>query len=264
MNESDENLARDIEGNELIDPDDVWEFVGSAEQCPNCEVSFWLPSELLYHEPCFNLSQKGCAKCSEEGCSESYSDLMQLRAHYDKCHQVIESFYCSKCVVRCCSLSEIIEHKYSSHQTEIDNSSEISETPIEEEVAEVDQENMKATTGKDLGNLSNSSCSSLYSDEIRYDVVCSRYRCNDCHEAFNTIHELVLHEGCYEKTGSLLNCPECDVTFTSRLDFKIHLEDIHDTARYFCCQCRAGFEKLQGMREHFKSCLKPSFNASSD
>lgn len=268
--DDDEDLARDLEGNQLVDPDDIWEFFGNEEQCPNCNGSFWLPSELEYHEPCFNLLQKGCAKCPMEGCNELFSDLTQLRAHHNDCHELIESFYCSICVFRCCSFTKIMEHKYSSHQTEIDNHNQPMTNRSEENMRATRQQIFRDSPDEPLSNgdinqnlLPDDSISvspTLDSNEfdIPYDVVCYRYQCNDCDEAFNTVHELVLHDPCFRRRGSLTYCSECDVNFSSRADFKIHLEDVHDTAMYICCQCHSEFKKGQDLKEHFKSCFKHS------
>lgn len=278
--DDDEDLARDIEGNVLIDPDCTWKFFGAVEQCPNCEEYFWIPSELEFHEPCFNLPLKGCAKCPVEGCTKSYFDLTQLRAHHNDCHELVESFYCSKCVFRCCSFRKMVEHKQSVHQADIYYCSVTSE----DDKNVIDGSGCKVESMREQGDgrssdLRSSGDENIWTNdcrgsspmeggsnqnlsrepveaEISYDLKCGRYRCTGCHEAFNTVHKLILHDPCFELRGSSTNCPECDINFSNRTAFKIHLKDIHNKPRYFCSRCHSGFKKEREVKEHAMDCFK--------
>ena len=244
--EDDDDAVRDLDGNVLMDPDKTWQFYCSPESCSKCGNRFNLSSDHEFHTPCFQIPSRGSIMCSFDGCSLMFPDLKRVRAHYNDCHEIVESFYCVLCTFRCCSYERIMEHKWSSHQAK-----KLLEPVDQETFEELD------TSVVENGSIdSGISSASNFNLVKMYEVTRSRLKCYECHKSFDQVHQLVLHDPCFERNGSLSYCDECSLHFDSASAFKTHLQTLHDIEIYHCCQCRAGFKIEGDLKSHLKECLK--------
>lgn len=254
----DNGAVVDIDGNLLHDPDNTWEFYGSLETCPKCTQIFKLPSDLLFHEPCYDHPpSEGMIKCPAKGCVVLLPNLKRLRSHHNDCHETIDSFYCSLCTFECCSYDKISSHKLTSHPSSFSavsanlynigpGKSQCMNSKANEKDRDVTERTFEGTPrGLDIDK------------PMRYQVICGKFRCEDCHESFKTVHRLVLHEPCFSKRGSFMFCPECSVVFRSTSEFKVHLEGCHDVQIYICCRCHTKFKKKHNVEEHVMECNQP-------
>lgn len=251
MSGEDEELQLDLDGNILRDPDNTWEFYGTSEACSKCSQIFELPADLMFHEPCYDLYSNGMFKCPAEVCIELFSDLKSLRSHYNDCHEIVESFYCSLCKFSCVSYEKISMHKLKFHAKSFSVGTDVThcDSSIPDYNVSVEEQCDKLYLPSSTRNMDKGK---------RYQVICGMYLCDECHKSFKTVHELVLHEPCFLNRGSFTYCPECCIEFEITAGFQVHLEKCHDDQIFVCCQCNYKFKKEHEVREHLKVCNQPA------
>ena len=102
-------------------------------------------------------------------------------------------------------------------------------------------------------------------DKINNPVQPNRGSCQNCEKISEKTSHVKVEIGTQTKRKAKIKevpsfrnrCPDCKKEFTSEINLKDHIKQIHKkTLTYTCKVCNAIYKSREGMRKHLKRCIQ--------